>query len=164
MWIVIIIVVVVFFIFIKSNGNSKQNVSNKAWYEILQNPEISDEDKIGIRQMLIPDSINPIYFINNILFLNGDPFNIDKNTPSIKPFQSRFDRPMLPDWFLAAYPDVLLFIRSARKDESLTARIEKELNFLGINNNETSETSIKTSKAFVIIFKKLTGKKLETSL
>ena len=164
MWALIIIAIVLFLLF-KGLNNYRQNLSYQTWENILQAPDICSEDKAGIREMLIPDNINPLYYVNNMLYLSGKPFDAVKNSRSIRVFGDIVQRPMLPLWFIAAYPDVILFFEHSSRKEDFQKIIEKELGvYCSESLLENEDVDNKTLRAFVTVFKKITGKKPENSL
>jgi hypothetical protein len=84
-----------------------------------------------LRLFFLPDSINPPDFLTNFLEFSKPPEGgpppggADKPTPSAATFEKGGNAPLgYPGWFLAAYPDVVVWLAS--RDENAMLRITAE--------------------------------------
>jgi hypothetical protein len=176
--IIIGIFLVLFLIIRPILNKTVSNASNNDWERILNNPEIDrmfrDIFRINniyyvIATLLKPLNINFSKFVSNLIWLanDGDEYAIKSSpdqsyyrfyTPSIKYFSHSIDRPKMPIWYIAAFPD----INKWRNDDSVSEEdVEKKL-YVGINENEIEEainskwesnSSINTLKRMVLNYK-----------
>lgn len=109
-----------------------KNGSNQNWDRIISEGNIDQmmEKEFGLIDMqfvivtvLKPYNVNYIKFMSNLLFLKEEgmqsylPVSDDRKyfsiyTPSIKEYASSLNRPHLPLWYIAAFPDIVLWINS----------------------------------------------------
>jgi hypothetical protein len=167
-------------------NRSKPSPKNpyEIWLELLgkEGLSVASDETVEeiIKELLIPDKISPIFFINNYrLLLSGgmpsyqDLFRKDKPqepTSSLKHFVSPINRaPAFPLWFVATYPDVLAWFHDWQEDclrrhnYDTTAVGDEKINdkdFID-NNGQFIPNYL---KKIVIAFKNQTGKGLETQV
>jgi len=169
---------------------------DKMWGTLLGKEGLSiapeKEVKAIIEDLIIPDRINPLAFSSNYeaLLRGGMPsarefLGLEKGhqlTPSLSYFTLAADRPpAFPLWFIAAYPDVLLwfvnvgreYIKTHGQDYNEQGMLELKL--LGIDPSDTNlkEEDIFDSeghnrphilKNLVQSYKDKSGKELETAI
>lgn len=169
---------------------------DKMWGTLLGKEGLSiaseKEVKAIIEDLIIPDRINPLAFSSNYeaLLGGGTPsarefLGLEKGhqpTPSLSYFTLAADRPLaFPLWFIAAYPDVLLWFVNVGREYIKThgrdynERGMLELKLLGIDPSDTNlkEEDIFDSeghnrphilKNLVQSYKDKSGKELETAI
>ncbi len=99
--------------------SSENNIYN-SWQQLFSSNEIKenllvdnyDKGELIISEMLLPDNINPLLFIDNLENWLQKGISILKPLPISSPSLSRFYNPShippsFPLWFVIAYPDVL---------------------------------------------------------
>lgn len=98
----------------------------RQWKGLSQSPDLPPEMRTVISDCLIPLFINPLKWIDNSIWLEteGMPqlrgYKDLRPSSSVKEWTRRMDRPMgVPDWFLAAFPDVALWAAIEAEDLSL---------------------------------------------
>lgn len=147
-----------------------------------------------IDAFFVPDKIYPLRFMNNFiaLFWQGtspslrvflDLKESDETTPSLSRFEAMTDRPVgMPLWFIAAYPDVLLwydnevgeYMKAHKPDEDSLAAFSTKLFGLdptGPNLEESLRDSVDKKDKFrpnflrnlVQSYKDKTSRELETA-
>lgn len=181
---VVIILVTLFGIFIfKYLVACKSAVSYMAWQSCINDSEINSDSYSAvsgtknfgyvIENLLIPLEIDYVKFSSNLLFLgyegdkrmssgNYDDFTASKITSSVKMFQRRYNRPSLfPIWFIAAFPDIVSWLNSA-KDETANIKMN-EIFFNGIEEDKLDKLTDKESSIEEVteIFKKMVGNYME---
>jgi hypothetical protein len=149
---------------IRPVGNKiSSNISNDEWDAILNDPttESSFKNMYGIDHffyiigtVLKPLNINRIKFVSNLMWLTaeGDEYTLKDNpitaklnfyTPSIKYFTRNIDRPKMPIWYIAAFPDINLWLNNDDIDfeyahekiyEDITEQDMEELGDSGFNS------------------------------
>lgn len=130
----IILIIISIFLFlmliIRPLINKKLSIiSDKDWDWAINNPEINqmfknvfkiDNINYVIENLLKPFKINYTKFVSNLtwLYTEGTSNNTSYNiiTPSIKYFSREIDRPHMPIWYIAAFPD----INKWRNDDNTT--------------------------------------------
>ena len=84
-----------------------------------------------IGMVLKPLNINRLKFVSNLTWLRfeGDEYTIKNNpimakfniyTPSIKAFTRSIDRPPMPIWYIAAFPDINLWMNNENRNIEFT--------------------------------------------
>lgn len=151
----------------------------------------TNEAKEIIEAFFVPDRVNPLIFWGNCeaLVRGGSPSLLDlagqeksyEPTPSLSPFMWIADRPGgMPLWFIAAYPDVLLWHRNQLR-EYKTAHGRDEDGFYAklygldltdpnleerLDNFVDSEGNLRPNTLRILVqsYKDKTGREFETAL
>jgi len=175
---------------------SKTVMIHKVWERLLGKEGLSiastKEVKKIVEDLIIPDKINPLTFSSNYeTLLRGDIpsarelLGIEKDnqaTPSLPHFTFVANRPLaFPLWFIAAYPDVLLWFENVgeeyievhgQDEDGLTAFHKKALGIDSAAPNLKEEDFLdskgnirsKNLKNLVQAYKDETDKELETAI
>ena len=151
------------------------HISNdRLWSRFLADdstgPDLSEE----VRALMIPDRISFATFAINLTFLEAHGqsgifvmrHGVQPNpSPSARAFESVLDRPpMTPLWFLAAYPDVVVwmneaFARAIRHGEPIPKALEEALG----SDPEEEETGNTDARATVQELRALVDSYIKTS-
>ena len=155
------------------------NISNNDWDSILNDPstDSSFKNMFGIEHfsyiigtILKPLNINRYKFVSNLTWLSieGNEYAIRNNpimakfnmyTSSIKAYTRTMDRPPMPIWYLAAFPDISLWMNNENIDLEYTQKTihagitEQELELLD-NSGFNSIGGIKIIKKMVFNYLK----------
>jgi hypothetical protein len=134
--VIIGIFILIFGIIRPISNKINTNISDNDWETILKDPatDISFKQLFGIdnfsyiiETILKPLNINRYKFVSNLTWLatQGDEYTIRNNpimakfniyTPSIKAFTRSIDRPPMPIWYIAAFPDINLWMNNDNVD------------------------------------------------
>ncbi|MDR2716516.1 MAG: hypothetical protein LBB89_00415 [Treponema sp.] len=176
--VIIGVVIVLFFVVRPLLNKTVSQSSDKDWERILNTPEIDQMFRQTfqvnnifhvIAILLKPLNINFTKFVSNIVWLanDGNEYTIKNSpdqsyyqfyTPSIKYFTRSINRPQMPIWYIAAFPDV----NKWRNDDNTTEEDVENKLYVGItedeveeaiNSNWESNNAINTLKKVVLNYK-----------
>ncbi len=128
-WIVLISGALLCTVFIPFRHGARKPVT---WAQLIDGGTLDDVPNTNelLKTFFLPDSINPADFLANYVELSGSPpatspDEAGKPTTSAAAFDKGVKAPPgYPRWFLAAYPDVVLWLSS--QDEMAMLRISAE--------------------------------------
>jgi len=185
--ILLIIVAVIVFLFLvlrRILNRIVRHSSNMGWDAVLASPSTDsmfhrdfeiENFTYPVAKVLKPLKVNYVKFMSNLLCLSyeGDELrmNLDKGmryitlqTPSIAHYRDFLNRPLLPLWFLAAFPDVVDWINSDdfEKSEVLYEGIDEGLLEAGFQDWGDSQQKTDVVRGMIEYYLKKVRPALET--
>jgi hypothetical protein len=185
-WIILIIasVVCLIFVLVRLRSRAKRPVT---WSHLIDQGRLSEVANTSelLKMFFLADAINPTAFLANHievfgLAATGQHEEAGKPTPSAVAFEKGVKAPPgYPNWFLAAYPDVVIWL--ATRDENAMLRFSAEamygaegakelIRIHGVKrigelmDERFTEFDLAQLRRLVVGFSRDTGKRLECAM
>jgi hypothetical protein len=146
MTVILIIIGIFIFLFLIVRpilNKTNSNISNKNWDWALNDQDIKEMFKNNFKidninyivtNLLKPLNINYTKFISNLSWLHTDgrsnQLSSNFNTPSITHFTRPIDRPHMPLWYIAAFPDICKWNNDENTtEEDIMSKLYENISF-----------------------------------